>query len=147
MIPLRPLRYPKIQPKEIGKSAVEAGKDIGNGFAGYMKKNFNLKEPIFQKSEHRDINNLWTGYEMGGKGRAIATVGLLGVGGAVAYNPKSYQNWSNNRANTRYASEEQDIESLPSTRGDGMGYQAYGGPSLQPSGDLVFALHRLRHGG
>ncbi|MED1301890.1 hypothetical protein P4388_31455 [Bacillus thuringiensis] len=147
MIRLRPYKYPKLDIKGIGSSA----KKTGEGLVNSTKKNFNLKEPFFEKAEHRDVNNLWTGYQLGGKGRAASTLGLLGVGAVMVSNPRAVQRQYNETFVLPEQAKEQDVESLISTRGDSQGYQAYGGitgnPNLQASGDLVFALHKLRHGG
>lgn len=126
-------------------------KDITKGTGEFFKKNYNLKEPIFMKDpEGRNINNLFTGYGYGGKGRAIATVGLLGGGTIVASNPRDYQNFYNGGF-TDEQSEQLDVESLQSTRADGQGYQAQLGlgasNTLTTSGDLVFAMHKTRHSG
>lgn len=144
---MRPYKYSKLDLKGIGSSA----KKVGESVVDSTKKNFNLKEPVFEKAEYRDVNNLWTGYQLGGKGRAAATVGLLGVGAVMVSNPRAVQSQYNQEFVLPEQAREQDVESLASTRGDGQGYQAYGGmtgnPNYQASGDLVFALHKLRHGG
>lgn len=130
---------------------IENTKGMAKDTAGFMKKNFNLNEPIFMKDpEGRNINNLFTGYGYGGKGRAIATVGLLGGGSIVAANPRDFQGLMNGDY-IDAQSQELDVESMQSTRGDSMGYQAQVGASaanmLNASGDLVFAMHKTRHGG
>ena len=99
-----------------------------------------------QAEEGRSINNLWTGKELGRNGK-IATGGVLagyigfqatGAQTAAAQQQVDAQSYSSN------------IESLPGTRGDGVGYTAYPNFNIKdfaPQGDLVFALHNLRHGG
>jgi hypothetical protein len=126
-------------------------KEIAKDTGEFFKKNYNLKEPIFKKDpEGRNINNLWTGYGYGGKGRAIATVGLLGGGTVIAANMRDTQNFANGHFADEQ-SEQLDVESLQATRADGLGYQAQLGAgasnSLTTSGDLVFAMHKTRHSG
>ncbi|ARC67218.1 hypothetical protein B14_200005 (plasmid) [Bacillus licheniformis] len=128
---------------------IKNAKEIGKGAVGFMKKNYNLKEPIFMKDpQGRNMNNLWTGYGYGGKGRALATASLIGGGTIIASNPKAYQNFVNGDF-VEEQSEALDVESLPSTRSDGLGYQAQVGNNsdLSASGDLVFAMHKTRHTG
>lgn len=128
---------------------IQNTKDMVKGTGDFFKKNYNLKEPIFKKDpEGRNINNLYTGYGYGGKGKAIATVSLLGGGTLVAANPRGYQGFYNGDF-VDQQSEELDVESLQSTRADGQGYQAQIGSSdmLRTSGDLVFAMHKTRHSG
>lgn len=94
--------------------------------------------------EGRSINNLWTGKELGKKGNAaFATlgVGYVGYSGLTAGGKA-------NQAEVDYQVETEGVQSLAGTRGDGAGYQMPNAPTgFQPSGDLVFALNRLRHGG
>lgn len=106
-----------------------------------MKKEFNLKEPFVKKTGTRDINNLFSGYEFGGK--AKTTAAIAGVGYVTLGVPSSQYNEDNLIANAQ----EMDVESLPGTRGDMTGYQATPGVGMEANGDLVFALHKLRHGG
>ncbi len=122
------------------KDAITNIKDIGKDGANFMKKNYNLKEPLFKKDpQGPNMNNLWTGYGYGGKGRALATIGLLGGGTIMA----------SKNISVPAESEMQDVESLPSTRGDYQGYEAQlsENSGLAPSGDLVFAMHKTRHSG
>jgi lipoprotein-anchoring transpeptidase ErfK/SrfK len=130
---------------------IENTKEMAKGTGEFFKKNYNLKEPIFKKDPAgRNINNLYTGYGYGGKGRAIATVSLLGGGTLVASNPKGYQGLYNGDF-VDEQSAELDVESLQSTRGDAQGYQTPLGESasemMRSSGDLVFAMHKTRHSG
>lgn len=130
---------------------IQNTKDIAKGTKEFFKKNYNLKEPIFKKDpQGANINNLFTGYGYGGKGRAVATVGLLGGGAIVAANPRDVQGFYNGGF-AEDQSEQLDVESLQSTRADGQGYQAQLGAgassALTTSGDLVFAMHKTRHSG
>lgn len=126
-------------------------RDTGRKFGEYMKKSYNPKDPIFVKDEvhGRSINNLWTGYKLGGKGNLMVAGSVLGGGTLVASNPQAYQDMFNRHETVAYQSEELDVESLPSTRGDHTGYQIplSDMSNMQASGDLVFALHKTRHFG
>jgi hypothetical protein len=111
-------------------------------FLSGLKRELNLKEPFFKYTGQRGIDNLWTGYEAGGPTKAVIALGTVSYGG--------YQAWNLPYQAMGAQAELQDVESLPGTRGDQTGYLAYGGqvgPGLQVTGDLVFALHKLRHGG
>lgn len=117
----------------------------------FMKRHLDPHEGIFRESaEGRNINNLWSGYELGGTGNLLVGGSILGGGSLIAANPRGYQNFYN-RSNILAESEAMDIESMPGTRGDLQGYQStLGVPAsnyLQSSGDLVFALHKTRHSG
>lgn len=127
-------------------------KDIGQSVSSHLKKNYNPKDPLFRKSEEgRTVNNLWSGYELGGKGKIAVTASVLGGGAIIASNPRNYQNFYNNGTYAQAESEMLDVESLQSTRADGLGYQAQIGAgasqALTTSGDLVFAMHKTRHSG
>lgn len=98
--------------------------------------------------EGRTINNLWTGKGLGSKGKKAA---FTAIGGYFGYQAMAGAG-SESNAIAKAQFEEGDIQSLPGTQGDGLGYTAYPSANLDmqglaPSGDLVFALHRLRHGG
>ncbi len=128
---------------------IKNAKEMGKGTVKFMKKNYNLKEPIFMKDpQGRNMNNLWTGYGYGGKGRALATASLIGGGTLIVSNPKGFQSYMNGDF-VDEQSAELDVESLPSTRSDGLAYEAQIGNStdLSASGDLVFAMHKTRHSG
>lgn len=130
--------------------AMKNVKEIGGQIGNHLKTNYNPKDPWFKKDEEgRNLNNLWSGYKLGGKGKILTTGSLLAGGTIIAGNPRSYQNAYNESANTQVMSEEQDVESLQSTRADGLGYQAQIGNSqlISASGDLVFAMHKTRHTG
>ena len=132
-----PYRYTA---SDMGENLAHVGKESVKGSKDFLKKNFNPKEPVFMKDpEGRNMNNLWTGYGYGGKGRIMATASLLG-GGAI---------YATRDVKTPAESEMLDVESLQSTRGDGIGYQAQIGnlADMSASGDLVFAMHRTRHSG
>jgi hypothetical protein len=111
-----------------------------------LKKEMDWNDTWFRYTGRRSIDNLWTGYEAGGKTKAVAggaaAIGLLSYGG--------YQIYQTPLNILGEMAKEQDVESLPGTRGDMQGYTAYSGnvgPGIEVSGDLVFALHKLRHGG
>ena len=107
-----------------------------------LAKEMNPKDPWFIKTGDRNINNLWTGHEFGGRSKFAAGVGALGYGGYKIGTADSREL----QANAAF----QDIQSLPGTRADMMGYYGNAGDEanqLQPTGDLVFALNRLRHEG
>jgi hypothetical protein len=136
--------------KYMHTNPIKNTKEMGKEFGGHMKKNYDLSEPLFKKDpEGRNLNNLWTGKTYGGKGRALATVSLLGGGSIIAANPRNASGLFGDAAEQQ--SEELDIESLQSTRSDGLGYQAQIGTKasekLTTSGDLVFAMHKTRHSG
>lgn len=102
---------------------------------------------IATSAEGRTINNLWTGNTLGRGGRIVAG-GLL-AGGLGVYGLVGPEQQRAREARER-ALEEDDIQSLPGTQADGAGYTAYPAINMQdyaPSGDLVFALHNIRHGG
>jgi hypothetical protein len=134
---------------EIGQGMKE---DLGKT-GEFMKENFNPKDPFFKKDtrEGRSINNLWTGYKLGGPANLMVAGSVLGGGAIIASNPRNIQNAYDVNNSTKAESEMNDIESLQSTRGDGQGYQASIGAkalaNLSTSGDLVFAMHKTRHSG
>jgi len=105
-----------------------------------VAKELDPREPFIKHTGERNINNLWTGYEFGGKAKLMAPFALIGYAQYNAMNTPLYALGEQAKA--------QDVESLPGTRGDMQGYQAFPQyPDLGTSGDLVFALHKLRHGG
>ena len=111
-------------------------------FLGGFAKEIDPREPLFKKTGRRGINNLWSGYEFGGRAKFLASAGLLGSGG---YYIETQPRKSMVQAQQQY----QDIQSLPGTQGDMQGYEAYPAisvPGLEATGDLVFALHKTRHG-
>lgn len=127
----------KYGPKDAIPNISEAGKQATES----VKKKYNMKEPLFKKDPvGRNMNNLWTGYGYGGKGRALATASLLGGAGIMASRDTTVPN---------QIEELSEVESLQSTRGDGLGYESQVGPDsgLTASGDLVFAMHKTRHTG
>jgi hypothetical protein len=138
---------PEARHTNVKENAKQIGKDIGS----HIKKNYNPNDPLFTKDtvEGHSLNNLWSGYKLGGKGKLAVTGSLLAGGSIMVANPRGVQAAYNNRQNVQYESEAQDVESLQSTRADGLGYQAQVGtnPGLNASGDLVFAMHKTRHSG
>lgn len=112
-----------------------------------IAKETDLRGPWIQKSKDgRTLNNYFTGYEFGSRAKGVGSIAALGYGGYVV----ATETDRTAKAVADSQSENEDIESLPGTRGDMVGYQGYTGlPSnnLQTSGDLVFALHKIRHGG
>jgi hypothetical protein len=140
-------------PEYTGRGIAGDAKDIASDVGGYFKKNYNPNDPIFKKDTDngRNINNLYSGYKLGGKGNLLVGGSLLGGGTVIASNPKHLQNHYNVGGSVQAESQELDVESIQSTRGDGVGYQASIGAAavqnLQTSGDLVFAMHKTRHSG
>lgn len=138
--------YPKADP-------VGAIQGLGKNINEHVRKNYDPRDPFFVKDTEQghNINNLWTGYKLGGKGNLLMTGSLLGGGTIIAANPREYQSHYNNFNQARAESQELDVESLQSTRADQVGYQAQIGskssPMLTTSGDLVFAMHKTRHSG
>lgn len=126
-------------------------RDIKDDISNHVRTNYNPKDNFFIKdeAEGRNINNLWSGYKLGGKAKIATTASLLGGGSIVVGDPNGHQNRYNRRTGVKAESEENDIESLQSTRADGVGYQAQVGDmsGLTTSGDLVFAMHKTRHSG
>jgi hypothetical protein len=116
------------------------------GFAHEMSP----KSGWVHKSNIRNFDNLYTGYEFGGKAKITAAVAGLGFAGYQYLNSNGFNGELN-----RMTAESEDVNAMPGTLGDAQGYQAY--PYLSknqlaeqgyaPKGDLVFALHKLRHGG
>jgi hypothetical protein len=107
-----------------------------------LAKELDPRDPFIKWSGRRTIDNLWTGYEFGGQAKILGTAAILGYG--------SYRIYQAPLDALEQEAIAQDIQSLPGTRGDMTGYMAYGGSvggGLETSGDLVFALHKLRHGG
>ena len=101
---------------------------------------------IAEAADGRSINNLWTGKTLGSTGKKVAAAGL--VGGIGVYSIMGPGRAVNREIQA--AAKEDDIQSLESTQADGSGYTAYPGFNIHdyaPDGDLVFALHKLRHGG
>lgn len=108
-----------------------------------MKREFNPRDPFIRKADHRNINNLWTGRELGGKGKiALATTavgyGAIGIGSARG------------ELIEREAVSNQPV-ALPGTQGDMQDYTPHYADALaggvEADGNLSFALHNLRHGG
>jgi hypothetical protein len=142
-------KAPKASMEEIGEGFKESAEKVG----GYFKENYNPHDPFFKKDmkEGRSINNLYTGYKLGGKANLMVAGSLLGGGTLVAANMRGVSNHYAVNSNTAAESEYNDIESMQSTRSDGLGYQASIGAgalaNLSTSGDLVFAMHKTRHSG
>lgn len=118
---------------------------VGNGAdsQSYIKGTGHF---IAEAADGRSINNLWTGKALGGAGRKVTAVGLAGgIGVYSLIGPGQVK-----EKEFREIAKEDDIQSLQSTQADGSGYTAFPSFSMHdyaPSGDLVFALHKLRHGG
>lgn len=101
---------------------------------------------IAEAADGRSINNLWTGKTLGSAGKKTAAAGL--VGGIGMYSLIGPEQMINREIQAQ--AKEDDVQSLQSTQADGTGYTAYPKFNMQDysaSGDLVFALHKLRHGG
>ncbi len=100
---------------------------------------------MFEKNVERSINNLYTGRGLSKKGKTVA---LLGMGTYAGYEMVSgYSEASNMNAEANM--DTRGIMSLPGSQADGTGYitDNGGNADLGARGDIVFALHRLRHGG
>lgn len=127
--------------------------EIGQKAGGFFKENYDPRDSFFKKDtvEGRNINNLYTGYKLGGKGNLLVTGSILGGGTLVATNARGVSDNYAIKNAVSSESENGDIESLQSTRADGQGYQASIGANalanLSTSGDLVFAMHKTRHSG
>lgn len=118
--------------------------------AGQAKKAYKSKdEPLFNNTGKRSINNLFSGYELGGKGKLLVAGGIAAYGGVSVFDSAGIQKSYELKQLTEQQSEEQDVESLLSTRADGVGYTGNVGSmgNLEANGDLVFALNKIRHGG
>lgn len=114
-------------------------------YAGTYIKQALKPSSFVQKNNVRSINNLYSGYELSKKGKAAA-VGVMGIYGAYEIHSTLDQQWNEQvAANT----ETEDIRAMPSTISDYRGYLAKtpADQSFEAKGDLVFALHKLRHGG
>lgn len=130
----------------------ETAGSIVKSVGGHFKKNYNPRDPVFVKDEMegRSINNLYTGYKLGGKGNLAVAGSLLGGGTLIVSNPRGYQGFMSTGDNVEAQSAELDVESLQSTRADSLGYKAQlssAQQQLSASGDLVFAMHKTRHSG
>ena len=133
-----------------GNHTTHSFKDDAAFLGQRLKENYNPKDTFFRKSkEGHSINNLYSGYELGGKGNLLMAGGLLGGGTILASDPTGYKHGYLANQSVDYQSGEQDVESLQSTRADGLTYTAQVGTSnmVTPSGDLVFAMHKTRHHG
>ncbi len=107
-------------------------------------KQFDPREPFIKKVGDRNINNLWTGREVGGKGKIAMGVGLAGYAGHQIHTAPLQQ--------LRAEAEIQEPTPLPGTMGDMQEYtpnyiNAMNENMPQVDGDLAFALNNLRHGG
>lgn len=132
---------------------IENTKKIVKGIGTHLKENYNPRDPLFTKDnvEGRNVNNLWTGYKLGGKGKIAVGASVLGGGAIMVADPRGVQSTFGDPGMIEAQSDELDVESLQSTRSDGLGYQAQLSTSalqdLSASGDLVFAMHKTRHSG
>jgi hypothetical protein len=111
---------------------------------------------LFEKTGERSINNLWSGYGLSAKGKKVAWMGLGAYAGYEALKGAYRYNYDTTLV---YNMDDRGVQSLPATQADGLGYMVpgYENPqgvsvpkldmTLGASGDLVFALHNLRHGG
>ena len=103
-----------------------------------LKREFNPKDPFIKKVDYRNVIILWTGREVGGKGKIAIAASAIGFGG--------HQIYSAPYERIRQEAEMQAPQSLPGTRGDMQEYTP-NISNMEVSGDLAFALHNLRHGG
>lgn len=110
-------------------------------FGKYAKNTFTEKS-----INGRTLNNLYSGRDLNKKGMALAGIGIAAYAGYQIDKGESQM-----RSDERLArgGDPDMIQSLPGTRADGVAYNAspYNGPQLEATGDLVFALHKIRHGG
>lgn len=108
---------------------------------------------LFEKTADRNINNMYTGIGLSKKGKGVA---FMGMGTYGAY--KGVTGYGEYKRDMLSQNTDPNIYALQSTEADGVGYeQQYRGgqqpvpvTSLDPiqvSGDIVFSLHNLRHGG
>lgn len=106
-----------------------------------VKQEFNPREPFIRKVGNRNVNNLWTGRELGGKGKIA--VGAAAVGyGAFGF--------SNARGELiKREANAMEPTPLPGTQGDMQDYTPHyqNAMGMEADGNLAFALHNLRHGG
>jgi hypothetical protein len=111
---------------------------------------------LFETGNPRNVNNLWTGIGLSGKGKAIAFTGISAYAVGTGISQKNQYH----RDTALVYNLDPNIYALPQTTADGVmypaAYQRRGESSGQrvesfdpvvASGDLVFALHNLRHGG
>lgn len=115
----------------------------------FFKNKFfkNLVEKDTKKG--RALDNLFTGYKPGKTGKPImwGAIGVLGVHGIYSATQENRLN------NTLAAAPTEDIMALPSTTRDYTRYQAQLPTSTDydnsfgATGDIVFALHKIRNGG
>lgn len=105
-----------------------------------VAREFDPREPIIIRTE-RNINNLWTGRTLGGRGKILVGLGAAGYVGHQINNAP-YQKIEQEAVM-------QDPTPLPGTLGDMQNYTPNyaNAQPLEVSGDLAFALHHLRHGG
>lgn len=100
---------------------------------------------MFERNTQRSINNLYSGVGLSRKGKATAILGMAAYGGYKMHEGKGEVRRKQVMANM----DPRGIIALPSTQSDGVGYRGDpgGSPDFGANGDLVFALHNLRHGG
>jgi hypothetical protein len=114
-------------------------------FAGKFAKK--IGGGLTEKSVNgRALSNIYTGRDLNGKGKALAGLGIAGYAG---YQLASAQMDYEEEKIAAQGDDPDLVQSLPGTRADGISYNAspYSGPKLEATGDLVFALHKIRHGG
>lgn len=102
---------------------------------------------LLESGGHRSIDNLWTGLHRNAHGKwATAGVAGLATGTMVLTAAPRAAEQRTNQA-VQLQSQEGNVESLISTRGDEIGYNVnlQRLSDLQSQGDLVFALNRLRN--
>jgi hypothetical protein len=122
------------------------------GVARFMGKHIGS---MFEKGE-RGLDNLFTGVQLSGHGKKVATTALGMYAGYQVLNGAYRYHYDSAMT---YNRDDRGVQSLPGTQGDGLGYQmpqysmqnSTNSPKLDmdlgAGGDLVFALHNLRHGG
>jgi len=117
---------------------------FGNVFGQYLKKAFQPASFV-EKNTPRSINNFYTGYGLSKKGKIAGGSIMGGIGG---YSVVTTLN-ENNNAIELQNTDNDSIRALAATTSDMVAYQgkATSNYTFDPTGDLVFALHKLRHGG
>lgn len=118
------------------------GSGIGNLAPGLKTA---AKQSVARYTGDHTINNLYTGYKPGfvGSGMILGGLTLASVGNMSENANQIYEEQAKNNGG------DFGVQSLPQTRGDLAGYNRMvptNTMDLGATGDLVFALHKLRGG-
>jgi len=104
-----------------------------------LGRELNPREPFIKKGQPRSINNIWTGVELGGKGKLSLAAGGVAIGGySMATAPARRM---------REEASQLPLSPIPGTEGDGHPYEPRELVPQDNSAGLSFALHDLRYGG